>query len=215
MSSTPSAWGDWPRDEVVREQVQILRRVWTEDHVTFEGKFYRFHDVSLTPKPPTVPKIWYAGGTPASVRRALEYCDGWLPGRITLATYRKRVEKLRSEAAAQGRPRVLEGCIPITSVDEDRETALRKVNVEGLLENANKQKFWVRPPSGRFERPEDLEGSFLYGTPEDIVREVEKYLEVGIDLLVFDLRFRFDEWERSIDLLGREVLPRVRRLQVR
>jgi hypothetical protein len=41
---------------------------------------------------------------------------------------------------------------------------------------------------------------------------VKKYLEVGIDHIVFDLRFRYDEWERSIDLLGKEVLPRVRKL---
>jgi alkanesulfonate monooxygenase SsuD/methylene tetrahydromethanopterin reductase-like flavin-dependent oxidoreductase (luciferase family) len=142
----------------------------------------------------------------------LEYCDGWLPGRITLATYRKRVEKLRAGAAAQGRPRLHEGCIPITSIDDDRESALRKVNIAGLLSNANKQKFWVKPPSGSFSKWEDLEGSFIVGSPDDVVHEVEKYLEVGIDHIVFDLRFRYTEWERSIELLGKEVLPRVRKL---
>lgn len=205
--------GEWKRDEVVPEQVAILRKAFTEDHFSFEGKFYKFHEVGFKPKPPAPPKIWYAGGTPASVRRALEYCDGWLPGRITLATYRQRVEKLRREAEARGRPRVLEGCIPITSIDVHRETALRKVNVTGLLNNANKQKFWVKPASGEFTKPEDLEGSFLFGSPDDLVNEVQKYLEVGIDHLVFDFRFRFDEWDRSIELLGREVLPRLRKLQ--
>src|SRR5207244_4024233 len=90
-----------------------------------EGKFYRFHDVALKPKYPSMLEIWYAGATPAAVRRAVEYCDGWLPGRITVATYRKRVEKLRSSAAAQGRPRLHEGCIPSTSIDEwDRSIEL-------------------------------------------------------------------------------------------
>ncbi len=205
--------GEWPRDELVREQVAIVRKLWSEDHCSFEGKFYRFHHVGLKPKSPSPPVIWYAGSTPASVRRALEYCDGWLPGRITLATYRKRVEKLRSEAAARGRPRLLEGCIPITSIDEERAAAFRKVNVAGLLENANKQKFWVKPPSGQFTKAEDLEGSFIAGNPDDIVREVKKYLEVGIDHIVFDLRFRFDEWNRCIDLLGKEVLPRLRKAE--
>src|SRR5438093_13075285 len=97
--------GEWPRDEVVREQVAILRKICNGDHVSWEGgKFYRFQDVGIKPKYPSKLEIWYAGATPASVRRALEYCDGWLPGRITLATYRKRVEKLRSGADAQGRP---------------------------------------------------------------------------------------------------------------
>lgn len=203
--------GEWKRDEVVAEQVAILRKAWSEDHFSFEGKYYRFHDVGLKPKPRSAPKIWYAGGTPVSVRRALEYCDGWLPGRITLATYRKRVEKLR--AGAQGKPRILEGCIPITSIDEDRATALRKVNVQGLLASAQKQKFWVTPASGSFSKAEDLEGSLIAGSPQDVVNEVRKYLEVGIDHLVFDLRFRFDDWYRSIELLGKEVLPPLRKLQ--
>ncbi len=202
----------WKRDEVVAEQVAILRKAWTEASFSFEGKFYKFQEVGLKPRPAVMPAIWYAGGTPASVRRALEYGDGWLPGRITLATYRKRVEKLRSEAAARGRPRLLEGCIPITSIAQDRETALRKVNVQGLLSGANKQKFWVKPASGSFSKAEDLEGSLIAGSPDDVIREVEKYLEVGIDHLVFDLRFRFDEWDRSIELLGKEVLPRLRKL---
>ncbi|MBI3950993.1 MAG: LLM class flavin-dependent oxidoreductase [Acidobacteria bacterium] len=204
---------DWKRDGVVPEQVAILRKAWTEDHFSFDGKYYQFRDVGLKPRPAVVPRIWYAGGTPASVRRALEYCDGWLPGRITLATYRKRVEKLRSEAEARGRARLLEGCIPITSIDEDRATALRKVNIDGLLSSARKQRFWVKPSSGEFTKPEDLEGSLICGTPNDVVNEVQKYLDVGIDHLVFDLRFRFDEWERSIELLGQEVLPRLRQLQ--
>ena len=205
--------GEWPRDELVREQVAILRKACSGDHVSWEDKFYRFHDVGFKPKYPSKLEIWYAGATPASVRRALEYCDGWLPGRITLATYRKRTEKLRSEAAAQGRPRLHEGCIPITSIDVDRKTALEKVNVAGLIENANKQKFWVKPASGSFTKWEDLEGSFIVGSPDDVVRDVEEYLEIGIDHIVFDLRFRYDEWDRSIELLGKEVLPRLRKLQ--
>jgi alkanesulfonate monooxygenase SsuD/methylene tetrahydromethanopterin reductase-like flavin-dependent oxidoreductase (luciferase family) len=110
-----------------------------------------------------------------------------------------------------GKPRFLEGCIPIISIDVDRETALRKVNVQGLLKNANEQKFWVKPESGSFTTWQDLEGSFMVGSPDDVVRDVEKYLEVGIDHIVFDLRFRFDEWDRCMDLLGKEVLPKLRK----
>jgi alkanesulfonate monooxygenase SsuD/methylene tetrahydromethanopterin reductase-like flavin-dependent oxidoreductase (luciferase family) len=204
--------GEWKRDELVEEQVTIMRNAWSKDHFTHEGQYYKIGEVGFKPRPAKVPEIWYAGGTPASVRRALAYCEGWLPGRITVDTYKKRVQKLREDAQAAGRSRVLEGCIPITSIDVDRETALRKVNVAGLLDNANKQKFWVKPESGSFTKWEDLEGSFLAGSPDDIVHEVQKFLEVGIDLIVFDFRFRFDEWDRSLELLGKEVLPRLRKL---
>ncbi len=204
--------GDWKRDELVEEQVAILRRAWTEPHFSHEGKYYKFSDAGFKPRPSPPPKIWYAGGTPVSIRRALAYADGWLPGRITLPTYRKRVEKMRADAEAQGRPRVLEGCIPITCIAADREGALRKVNIKGLLASAEKQKFWVKPASGSFSKPEDLEGSLIIGNPDDVVHEVQKYLEVGIDHLVFDFRFAFDEWDRSIEMLGTEVLPRLRKL---
>jgi alkanesulfonate monooxygenase SsuD/methylene tetrahydromethanopterin reductase-like flavin-dependent oxidoreductase (luciferase family) len=202
---------DWPRDEVAAEQVEILRKSWTHDHFAFDGKYYKNAEVGFKPRVAKPIPIWYAGATPASVRRALAFCDGWMPGRITLNTYKKRVEKLRTDAAAMGKPRFLEGCIPITSIDVDRETALRKVNVQGLLKNANEQKFWVKPESGSFTTWQDLEGSFMVGSPDDVVRDVEKYLEVGIDHIVFDLRFRFDEWDRCMDLLGKEVLPKLRK----
>jgi len=202
---------DWPRDEVAKEQVEILRRSWTNDHFSFEGKYYKNADVGFEPRATKPHPIWYAGGTPASVRRALDFCDGWFPGRITLPTYKKRVAKLREDAKAAGRPRLLEGCIPITSIDVDRETALKKVSVDGLIKNANSQKFWVKPESGSFQTWQDLEGSFMVGSPDDVVKDVEKYLEVGIDHIVFDLRFRFDEWDRCMELLGKEVLPKVRK----
>ena len=202
---------DWPRDEVAAEQVEILRKSWAHDHFAFDGKFYKNAEVGFKPRVAKPIPIWYAGATPASVRRALAFCDGWMPGRITLNTYKKRVEKLRTDAAAMGKPRFLEGCIPIISIDVDRETALRKVNVQGLLKNANEQKFWVKPESGSFTTWQDLEGSFMVGSPDDVVRDVEKYLEVGIDHIVFDLRFRFDEWDRCMDLLGKEVLPKLRK----
>lgn len=204
--------GEWKRDELVEEQVAIMRKAWEHPHFTHEGQYYKIGEVGLKPAPAKPPAMWYAGATPASVRRALAYCEGWLPGRITLDTYKKRVEKLRADAPAMGRCRVLEGCIPITSIDEDRRTALAKVNIDGLLDNANKQKFWVKPASGSFTRWEDLEGSFIAGSPDDVVAEVQKYLEVGIDLIVFDFRFRFDEWDKEIELLGKEVLPRLRKL---
>jgi alkanesulfonate monooxygenase SsuD/methylene tetrahydromethanopterin reductase-like flavin-dependent oxidoreductase (luciferase family) len=202
---------DWPRDEVAAEQVDILRKAWTQEHFAFDGKFYKNAEVGFKPRVAKPIPIWYAGATPASVRRALAFCDGWLPGRITLNTYKKRVEKLRTDAVVMGKPRLLEGCIPITSIDVDRETALRKVNVQGLLKNANEQKFWVKPESGSFTTWQDLEGSFIVGSPDDVVRDVEKYLEVGIDHIVFDLRFRFDEWDLCMDLLGKEVLPKLRK----
>jgi alkanesulfonate monooxygenase SsuD/methylene tetrahydromethanopterin reductase-like flavin-dependent oxidoreductase (luciferase family) len=67
----------------------------------------------------------------------------------------------------------------------------------------------VKPASGRFETIDDLEGMLLYGTPEHIVDQVGRLREAGADHIVFDMRLTFGRWQEQIDLLGREVLPKL------
>ena len=45
-----------------------------------------------------------------------------------------------------------------------------------------------------------------------MIRKLKRAVRTAIDHIIFDFRFRFDEWDRSIDLLGKEVLPRLRKL---
>jgi alkanesulfonate monooxygenase SsuD/methylene tetrahydromethanopterin reductase-like flavin-dependent oxidoreductase (luciferase family) len=104
--------------------------------------------------------------------------------------------------------------IPPTSVEETRADALRDVNVDGLLAWANNARFWVKPPSGRFETWEDLEGTLIAGSPEDVVEECRKFEAAGCEHLVFDFRFKFDRFFEQIEMLGKEVLPRLRKTEV-
>ncbi len=199
------------RWDLVKGTAEVLKKVWTENEVSFDDGFYSFENVTIEPKPVGgPPPFWYCGGTPASARRAVEYCDGWMPGRLSLATFRKRVETMRQLSDEAGRTLPTPAIIPPTSVEETREDALREVNVEGLLTWANKAKYWVKPPSGRFETWEDLEGMLIAGSPDDVVEECRKFEDAGCEHLVFDFRFKFDRFFEQIDLLGRDVLPRLR-----
>jgi alkanesulfonate monooxygenase SsuD/methylene tetrahydromethanopterin reductase-like flavin-dependent oxidoreductase (luciferase family) len=194
----------------VKSHAQILKRVWTENAVSYRDDHFAFDDVTIEPKPVGGPvPFWYCGATPASARRAVEYCEGWMPGRISLATFRARVALMREKAQESERPMPTVAVIPPTSVEENREDALRDVNVEGLLAWANKAKYWVKPPSGRFETRADLEGTLIAGNPDDVVAECRKFEEAGCEHLVFDFRFKFDRFYEQIELLGREVLPRL------
>ena len=47
----------------------------------------------------------------------------------------------------------------------------------------------------------------MAGTPEDIAQEVGKFIEAGVDHIVFDLRFRLHDYDYCMDLIGEEVLP--------
>ncbi|WP_286310912.1 LLM class flavin-dependent oxidoreductase [Agromyces mangrovi Wang et al. 2018] len=140
-------WGDLDRVEAVRSNAEILKRVFTENDVTYDDGIFSFENVTIEPKPVggRVP-FWYCGATPRSARLAAEYADGWMPGRISLATMDRRIQKMREMTDASGRPMPTVAVIPPTSIEETREEALQHVNVPGLLAWANKAKFAVKPP---------------------------------------------------------------------
>ena len=198
------------RANIAKINVAIARRLWAGEKVSYKDKYFFFEDVELRPTPVKPIPVWYGGGTPASCRRAVDYCDGWMPGRIPTATFRKMIQYLQELCKKAGREMVTAGAIPITSVARDKETALSKVNVKGLINEGNKKPTWVKPASGTFSKLEDIEGLLLAGTPQDVVRDTRRYEEAGLNHIVYDLRFRYADWYDQVDLLGKEVLPALR-----
>jgi alkanesulfonate monooxygenase SsuD/methylene tetrahydromethanopterin reductase-like flavin-dependent oxidoreductase (luciferase family) len=199
------------RVELVRSNAEIFKRVMVENDVTYSDDFFSFTDVTIEPKPVggKVP-VWYCGATPRSARLAVEFCDGWMPGRIGMATLEKRIGDIERMAAEQGKKRPTIAVIPPTSIESSRAEALKDVNIPGLLAWANKAKFAVKPASGRFETAEDLAGQLIVGSPEDAVAECRKFEALGVEHLVFDFRFKFEKWDEQIELLGNEVLPKLK-----
>lgn len=206
--------GGIDRRELLEEQVNVMRAVWSGDEVSFQSKHYQFDKVDIHPIPssPNGIPIWYCGNSPASVRRAVEYCQGWMPGRITLQTFVKRVERMTMLAEQHGKPVPTAAAIPITSPGRTREEALSKVNWQGMLKTAV-QPGWVTPKSGGWNGPDDLEGALIAGDPDHIVEETVKYHQAGLQHLTYDFRFRFDDWFDCIALIGEEVLPKLRAME--
>ena len=198
------------RADLVRSNVEICRRLWTGERLSYTNDYFDFADVSLKPTPVKPIPIWYGGGTPAACRRAVEYCDGWMPARITLATFVKLVGYIGELCEKAEKPMIRAAVMPFTSVAKDRATALSKVDMESLIAEANKFPTWVKPASGRFSKLEDIRGFILAGTPLDIAEETRAYEQAGADHIVYDLRFRYVDWLEQIDLLGNEVLPALR-----
>lgn len=204
-------WGDLDRVEMVRSNAEILKRVFTENDVTYDDGIFKFENVTIEPKPVggRIP-FWYCGATPRSARLAAEFADGWMPGRTGLLTMEKRIQTMREMTDENGRPMPTIAVIPPTSIEDTREEALKHVNIPGLLAWANKAKFAVKPPSGSFETVEDLEGQLIVGDPDQAVEQIKRFEEVGTEHLVFDFRFKFDRFFEQIELLGTEVLPKLR-----
>jgi alkanesulfonate monooxygenase SsuD/methylene tetrahydromethanopterin reductase-like flavin-dependent oxidoreductase (luciferase family) len=202
--------GSVDRHSLLRAHVESLRRVMTENDVTCRDGLIQFERVTIEPKPLGGPvPLWHCGTSPRSARLAAELFDGWMPGRIAMRTLERRLRTIDELSAAAGRVRPAVGVIPPTSVGATRDEALAHVNIPGLLAWANRSRFAVRPASGRFETATDLEGQLVAGTPDDVVAECRKFEALGVDQLVFDLRFRFDRWVEQVERLGADVLPRL------
>ena len=90
------------------EQVQLLRRLWDEELVTFEGEFDTVRDAGILPRPERHIPIWFGGGAASVLRRVGAYGDGWLPlGRGTpeeaIAAALSGFERIRGHAREAGR----------------------------------------------------------------------------------------------------------------
>lgn len=197
------------REKIFIETIRICERVWKENDVSWDGEMFQFEHVTLEPKPVGPMPTWYGGSTRASCRRAAAHTDGWLPGRVPLATLDNRLELLGQLAAERGRP-IAAGTLPLWCVDEDREKARAVIDVDAIAHSSEGAKNWIMPPSGEFRTIEDLEGILICGDPDDCVREIEKFKARGLTDLVVDLRLQFDDWEEKLELIADKVLPRVR-----
>lgn len=196
------------RVPIFEETIQILRMAWGPGPVQFEGQHFRVDGIDVNPKPVEHIPVFYAGGTPAGVRRAAEHADGWMAGRIPLATFAKRLELLRAHVDEE-KPRMPIQIEPLVVISERRQDAARRVSLPDLAISSEGSKFWVKPASGEFRTMKDLEGLILCGTPSDIVEQIGPYAERGVDEFVFDLRLQFDDYENALELIGRDVLPRL------
>jgi probable F420-dependent oxidoreductase len=198
------------RIELMATNIDICRRLWAGEKMSYASEYFRFDAVQLKPTPVTPIPIWIGGGTPASCRRAVQHGDGWMPARTTLLTYRNRIQYLRELCASAGKPLITAAVMPFTSVAGNRESALRGIDTGSLVEEVYNPSSWVRPPSGSFTTLEDIRGVLLAGTPADIASETRAYQEAGAQHIVYDLRLRYADWYEQIEILGNEVLPKLR-----
>jgi probable F420-dependent oxidoreductase len=127
------------RGAVSDEQLTLLKQLWTEEHITFRGKYYNVDDIAFNPKPyqkPRVP-IWVGGEGKYAQRRAGRYGDAWFPYfvRITPVELAARFEYVRKIAREAGRSPdelTLACCLPIelTPKDAHQEEDYLKGSIE-------------------------------------------------------------------------------------
>jgi probable F420-dependent oxidoreductase len=109
------------------EQVEILRRLWTEDLVTFEGRFDKLKEVNIVPPPVQRPiPVWFGGSSDAVVSRAARLGDGWMPIIPPDDKAEQKLSVLKENLRKHGRDRAafgIEGWLRMNDPDPQRWAA--------------------------------------------------------------------------------------------
>jgi probable F420-dependent oxidoreductase len=123
-----SLGADWKtRGARQGEQVEVLRRLWSEDLVTFSGRFHDLFEVSILPRPVQRPiPVWFGGSSDEAVKRAARLGDGWMPimaagdeAAAKLAALREHLKSFGRDVSAFG----LEAWLRMDTSDPQRWAA--------------------------------------------------------------------------------------------
>jgi probable F420-dependent oxidoreductase len=85
------------------EQIEVLRRLWSEDSVELTGEFHSIPKASILPRPSQPIPIWFGGSAPAALRRCAELGDGWVPLGTPNESSAERLETIRAHRASVGK----------------------------------------------------------------------------------------------------------------
>jgi probable F420-dependent oxidoreductase len=176
------------------EAIVLLKRLWTEPAVTFDGEFWQLEDVAIEPKPVQQPHppLWVGGMAPPALRRLARLADGWIgAGSASTADFAAAHTVLQEALAKEGRDAAT---FPVAkrvyvAVDDDRERART-----GLRD-------WFRTFYGG---PDLADRVAVFGPPEACVEGLAEVVRAGAELIV--LNPVFDE-ERQAEILAAEVIP--------
>jgi probable F420-dependent oxidoreductase len=158
-----------------REELALIRALWSEDRVSFHGRFYRIDDEPMHPKPVQTPlPIWMGVGHPNAVRRAAKLADGWMgSGGSSIAQFGQSVPILKEALAAAGRG---PESFPISkrifmAVDERPDVARRELNR------------WFTEV---YHNPPGTDASGIHGTPEQVGARLEELVAMGANHLMLN-----------------------------
>jgi|FLYL01.1.fsa_nt_gi probable F420-dependent oxidoreductase len=184
------------------EAITVLRRLFTEDNVTFEGRYTRLPGVTLMPKPVQTggPPLWIAGRSEAAIRRAARLGDGYLPYLFSPERFQSSLAKLREEAERAGRdPDSIEPALYQFVCLADSYEEAKAVAAADLSRRYNE------PFEGIVDR------YVVMGTMDDCARRLADFAEAGVrHFILVPIVRAFADFMPHVEAYAREVVPRLR-----
>lgn len=190
------------RGRRANEGIEILKELWSQSGVSYQGRYYRFEGVMLDPKPAQKggPPVWIGGRSEAALKRAAMLGDGWIGYMQTPERYRQSLEKIREYAEESGRD-LSASFTPahtiFTRVAATREEA-RQTAIEAL--------------SRQYNQPFDnlVDRYCAVGRPEDCAERMGAFIEAGVThLIIHPIAGAEDEIEQT-RACADEIVPRLR-----
>jgi coenzyme F420-dependent glucose-6-phosphate dehydrogenase len=213
---------EWPpaKDRLarLREAVELIRRLWSEEFVTFEGTYYRTRNATIYDRPNQPIPIYISAGGPVAARFAGRAGDGFIctSGKGD-ALYREQLLPAVEEGAkAAGRdPAAIERTIELkVSFDTDRERALADTRIWAALALPSEDKVGIDDPREMERKAESVADQahrrwLVSNDPDEHIEQIRPYIELGFTHLIFHAPG--DDQSRFLHLYAREILPRLRK----
>jgi probable F420-dependent oxidoreductase len=218
----------------MEEALELLRLLWTQESVAFEGRFHHFPQLTVYPRPVQKPHppLWVAGVADAAVDRAARLGDAWLCGPVqSLAKAKSCLSVYRDGCAQVGRPAdwVLRRYTWIAPSTEQVRDDVLPGYVDGLLEHWREsaeddveKALFKRFDDGEDVRPDEIAADrLLWGSPDQVIEQILRYqTETGCTHVhasfgaglsathsAVSSLGSFEEMADMIRLFGREVIP--------
>lgn len=172
------------RVQELAEALQIIKALWQEDNVTFEGRYHRVTNAFCQPKPEPLPPIMVAAMQPRMMRLAARYADWWNVIITDLAKAKEQMAALDKACELAGRePKTLRRTAMVSAYCASTETEIKMLTEKHC-----------NPSSMGF-----------VGTPEQVVEQMMPYVELGFDYFMISAG-GFPEIV-TLETLAGEVLP--------
>jgi coenzyme F420-dependent glucose-6-phosphate dehydrogenase len=220
MNETPVTGGEFPGRKERRlrlaEAIQLIRLLWSEERVDFNGDFYRTQQATIYDRPDEPVPIFIAASGPLAAKLAGRMGDGFIctSGKDE-ALYDQLLAKLAEGAEAAGRdPATIRRMIEVkVSYDRDRELAFTNTHPWAALALKPEQKEGIDDPL-EMERVADANvdqapSRFICSAdPDEVVERIAAYAALGFEDLV--LHAPGPDQTRFLEQFGEDVLPRLR-----
>jgi len=220
IAVTGGAWPE-PKERLarLRESIELIRRLWTEDLVTFEGKYYQTLNATIYDKPTQPVPIYISAGGPVAAKFVGRAGDGFIctSGKGDELYRDKLLPAVAEGAQAAGRdPASIENTIEVkVSFDTDYNRAMQDTRIWAALALPAEDKANIHDPREMERKAEAVADQahkrwLVSSDPDEHIEQIRHYIDLGFTHLIFHAPG--DDQSRFLQLYAKEILPRLRKL---